>query len=412
MEDANANIELGALIWGKYSLQSIACDLPIRAVCMIEIDPQDRPLHLAERKRPIRTAITTVLILAVILGAGIFYWQISSSYKDVYKQLNITPLPFTLQLQPRFYNRLDQLSREPCYQDAIIGLSDDLLDSGYPRESARSLLAFARRCGDTDSKTILTRAYIAFKKLGDLSAALQIADQLVNSDPADAQYRYSRGAAYEQLSAFSKVLTDYIAALQLLGTPYKIAGSQFYDISRMYAALGRYCDAIGPIETFISFNPAERRTPQTTKIISEYAEKGACDTRYARGVGRAPLLNATGIHTLSVVVNGVTGNFILDSGATYVAVTPEFSAKAKINIETAKQLPMKTVGGTAIADLGYAKTISVGNAEAEGVAVAVIRGSSDLFGDHLDGLLGMSFLARFNLRLSQDSIELTPIPLR
>ena len=83
-----------------------------------------------------------------------------------------------------------------------------------------------------------------------------------------------------------------------------------------------------------------------------------------------------------------------------------------MHIESAGLLPMKTAGGTALADLGYASTISVGNAEAEGVAVAVIRGSNDPFGGHLDGLLGMSFLARFNLRLSQDGIELTAIPLR
>jgi hypothetical protein len=88
--------------------------------------------------------------------------------------------------------------------------------------------------------------------------------------------------------------------------------------------------AIGPIETFISFDPAERRTPQTTKIISEYAEKGNCDAHFARGLGRVPLLKTMGVHALSVVVNGVAGSFILDSGAAWVSVTPEFSAKAKI----------------------------------------------------------------------------------
>jgi hypothetical protein len=85
----------------------------------------------------------------------------------------------------------------------------------------------------------------------------------------------------------------------------------------MYAALGRYCDAIGPIETFISFDPVQRKTPQTTKIISEYAEKGNCDTHFARGLGRAPLLKTMGVHALSVVVNGVAGSFILDSGAAW-----------------------------------------------------------------------------------------------
>jgi predicted aspartyl protease len=380
---------------------------------MIEIDPQDRLQNFTERKRPVGTVIIIILAGMAILGAGLYYWVfVSQKFADVYTQLNIAPLPITVELRPEFYNRLDQLKREPCYREAIIGLADSLLDSGYPRESATSLLAFAQRCGDAQNEALLERAYIGLKKVSDFSAALKIADQLVNSDPADAQYRYSRGATYEQLNSYSKALADYIAALQLMGTPSDIAGSQFYDISRMYAALGRYCDAIAPIETFISFKPAERRTSQTIKMVSEYAEKGKCDAHYARGVGRVPLLGATDVHTLAVVINGVSGNFILDSGATYVATTPEFAAKAKISIETRSQLPMKTVGGAVFADLGYATTISVGNAEAQGVAVAVVRGTNDPFGRQLDGLLGMSFLARFNLRLSQDGIELTAIPLR
>lgn len=381
-------------------------------MAMIVIDPQDRPPPFRRAKLPMRTAITITLGFIVIIGSTIFFWKMSSNYRAVYKQLSIPPLPLTVELQSRFANPLDRLSHEPCYQDAVMDLSDALMDAGYTRESAESLLAFVRRCGGTDSDEILTRAYIAFKKVGDFSAALRIADQLVNSDPAEAQYRYYRGITNEQLRKFSDALTDYIATLQLMGTPYDIDGSQFYDISRMYAALGRYCDAIAPIESFISFDPADRRTPQTTKLIWEYANKGACDAHYARGVGRVPLLNASGVHTLAVRVDGVAGNFIFDSGAEYVTLTPEFSAKAKVNIETAGLLPMKTVGGTALADLGYAATVSVGNAEAQGVAVAVLHGSSDPFGGHLDGLLGMSFLARFNVRLSQDGIEFTPIALR
>jgi len=259
---------------------------------MIKLDPKDRPLHLAERNRPVGMVIAMILVLVVALGAGIFYWQMSPKYADrtlsdysgVLKQLNILPLPSTVVLQPRVYSRLDQLSREPCYQDAIVELSDALLDAGYPRESATSLLAFAKRCGITNNEELLTRAYSSFKKVGDFAVALQIADQLVDADPADASYRYSRGATYEQLGVHSKALTDYIAALQLLGPPHNIAGSQFYDISRMYAALGRYCDAIGPIETFISFDPIERKSPQTTKIISEYARKGVTVTRTLRVV--------------------------------------------------------------------------------------------------------------------------------
>jgi len=52
----------------------------------------------------------------------------------------------------------------------------------------------------------------------------------------------------------------------------------------------------------------------------------------------------------------------------------------------------------------------VRNAEAHAVTVAVIQDSRDPFGPRIDGLLGMSFLARFNMRISANGIELTAAP--
>jgi clan AA aspartic protease (TIGR02281 family) len=380
---------------------------------MIEIDPQDRLLHFTAKKGRAGTVIALTLAAIAIFGAGIFYWIfVSQTFADVYKQLNIAPLPITVEFRPKIYSRLDQLKREPCYSEAIVELSDELLDVGYPRESAAIVLAFANRCGSAENTSLLSRAYIGLTEVSDFSGALQIANQLVDLHPESATFRYSRGATFEQLKRFSDALSDYMTSLQLVGNLSEIAVDNFYDISRMYAASGRYCDAISPIETFISFNPVKNRTPQLTKIIAEYANKGACETKYARGSSRVQLLGAPNGYILSVIVNGVVGNFLLDTGATYVAVTPDFSQRAKVNIEAADRLPIKTVGGNTLADLGYANSVSVGNAEAQGVAVAVVRGSSDPFGHGLDGLLGMSFLARFNVRLSQNGIELKAIPLQ
>jgi predicted aspartyl protease len=70
---------------------------------------------------------------------------------------------------------------------------------------------------------------------------------------------------------------------------------------------------------------------------------------------------------------------------------------------------MKTVGGTVQATLGTANAVAVGNAEARSVTVAVIQDSRDPFGARIDGLLGMSFLARFNTRISPKGIELTAV---
>ena len=177
------------------------------------------------------------------------------------------------------------------------------------------------------------------------------------------------------------------------------AGNPFYQISRMYAALGRHCDAITPIETYVSFDPVKRQSTQTATLIAEYANRGSCQTDYAKGATRVRLLGSTGVHTLSVVVNGVAGNFILDTGATYVAVTSDFAKNAKVTVEGATVISLKTVGGVVSAYLSHNNKVTVGSADAQGVSVAVIRGAVDPFGGRLDGLLGMSFLARFKATL-------------
>jgi aspartyl protease family protein len=379
----------------------------------IELDPRDRLPYLNPRKFPVFAIIGAIAVLGV---GGFFYWQYvaqRSSHIEVYRKLGVPPLPATVEHLPQVQSRLDQLSRESCYRVAIYALADALLEAGYPRETDTSLLSFANRCGQSDE--ILVRRYKALVQSSDFSAALRVADDLVKSDPADAQVRYWRGNVHEELKDFARALIDYINTVQLLGDPETVSVNHFYDISRMYAALGRYCDAITPIETYISFKPAENRTTQLTRLIAEYADKANCDTHYATGtarVARVSLPGMSGVITLVAVINGVAGNFVLDTGATYVAVTPAFASKARLNVESGTQLPMKTVGGTAFADLAYATTVAVGKAEAQGVAVAVVRGAPDPFGDRLDGLLGTSFLARFRLNMSQSTIEFTALPLR
>ncbi len=55
---------------------------------------------------------------------------------------------------------------------------------------------------------------------------------------------------------------------------------------------------------------------------------------------------------VSIRLRNYPGNFLLDTGATYVAVTPAYAAKAKLSLETGTRLPMKTVGGRSFDHLG------------------------------------------------------------
>ena len=326
------------------------------------------------------------------------------SVAEVYGQLGISPLPRNSKSE-EIITRLDQMRREPCYRDGIIGLAKLFTEVGYPREADTSLTSFATRCGESDSLSM--QRHQVLMKAGDLQTALKVAEKLVNADPGRATYRYMRGQTYEQLKEFEHALADYINSVQLLGSPSRVAGYHFYDIARMYAALGRYCEAISPVETFVAFDPASRRTQQSMSMILEYSNKGNCRVAHARGNARVTLAASGNVHTLNVVVNGMRGNFILDTGASYLSVTTAFAEKTKINVNTSTKVPIKVVAGTVQAKLSTAATVAVGGAEARNVTVAVIDDSHEPFGPRTDGLLGMSFLARFEVRLTPNGLELT-----
>jgi tetratricopeptide (TPR) repeat protein len=383
--------------------------------------------------RTFSVAVLVVTILIVSAGGALFWYYTSresdfshakdaprespskpttsrSDFEATYNQLGIQPLPSTIEGQQRISSRLAQLNREPCYTDAIIGLGRALLDAGYPREAASSLRSFVKHCGRAPE--VLPLAFTALDRINDFSGALEVANELVEAVPANGSFRYWRALAYDRTGKFSQAMVDYMNAIQLAGDSKRVPGDVFYKWAQSYAALGRYCDAISPIEMYISLDPAKRRTPQTTKIISDYAERGDCDKRYATGTARVPFAAGLGVRTLSVVVNNVAGTLIFDTGATFVSITSRFALKARLATESGNPVIMKTVGGKALADIGYANSVSVGEAVAFGVTTAVMRDNGDPFGRGVDGLLGMSFLSRFNVRLSPTEVEMTATPLR
>jgi aspartyl protease family protein len=289
-------------------------------------------------------------------------------------------------------------------------LAGDLFRAGYPRETAVSLRSFAKRCGG--ARQVLLLSYSALESVGDFPAALEVATQLVDAAPESGQARYWRGIAFEQTGDLGHALNDYMNTLSLFRTLRDVDAEVFYKLSQVYEKLDRPCDAITPLDMYVSLDPSRRRTMQIGEIIKKYAVKGGCEARYANGVARVTFAPGQTVHMVAAQINGVTGNFIFDTGASFVSVTSQFATKAGIESEKANQVRMQTASGQITMEIGYAKSIRVGNAEASGVIAAVDRNTGDPFGPRVDGLLGMSFLSRFNVNLKPSEIELTAIQLK
>src|SRR5258708_8102645 len=362
-------------------------------------------IHIEERNNTFRI-IAGIIAIAGTIGYGGYYFYTTAEafnpYKKTYEKLGID-LPRSFERYGLASRYLDQLNREPCDNISFFALAKLMEQAGYPRESARSLEAYNQSC--RFSEEMLQFAYAAYTRIGEHKAAIRVADELVKFDSASYDYRFMRGSAYENAKDYKAALADYISTLDLFPDLSNVDGSQFYQVSAMYDKLGKPCDAIGPLETFISYNVKERQTQQIAKLISDYSRKGNCTATYANGSARVVISQG---NLVDVIINGSRARMVIDTGASLVSLTPELAARARITPDASDLVEVKVVGGLLKQATGYAQTLQVAGATAASVPVLIAIGSKDAFGLGVDGLLGMSFLSRYTVALSSGVLELKP----
>jgi clan AA aspartic protease (TIGR02281 family) len=109
--------------------------------------------------------------------------------------------------------------------------------------------------------------------------------------------------------------------------------------------------------------------------------------------------------TVKAEINGVRGVFILDTGASYLSMKSAFADRAKIPQADTGEITLMTANGLAKAKLSKADKVRLGKLEATNVPVAVQEGDDRSYGVGVDGLLGMSFLSRFEVQMADGFIE-------
>jgi aspartyl protease family protein len=351
--------------------------------------------------RPILLAVLC-LVAGVSLGkAGYLDENPDELFEEVYSRLGID-LPVRAARDPYVWLRLEELRREPCDQKSIDELAIALDKLGYRREAARGLYGFVRACGAPASA--LNKATNLFLGLTDYAMAVEVADEFIRRAPADHNAHYLRGVALEGMGDYSRALTDYADAVELFGRDKKSMSSVvFLHMAKSYAALGRYCEAAAPILMWVSIDPATHDTSQAQKMIADYERQGNCAA--AKDSHTERFMRASGwVVTVKVEINGARGNFVLDTGASYVTVNPAFAERAKIPPSN-MPITLWTANGTAKGTLSKADKIRLGKLEVLNVPIVVQKTEAKTFAAGVDGLLGMSFLSRFEVQLGASIVE-------
>jgi clan AA aspartic protease (TIGR02281 family) len=276
--------------------------------------------------------------------------------------------------------------------------------AGYRREAATAHIRFSNTCGGHVPS--LRAATNILLRLSDYPAAIRIATNLITLEPFAYNSYYLRAVAHDRSGSPEKAIDDYVTAIELYSNREKMSSTAHQALARSYEKLGQFCDAVTAIESWVALNPAQNDTSQMRAIVADYMKRGNCTAPVGKEevfpISRQPHAR------LQVSVNGVRGNFILDTGATWVSLKSAFAQKAKVQIDQESKVRLHTANGMGEGKRGRATLIQVRSLQAKDVPIVVQDDGKGSYGDGIDGLLGMSFLSRFKVTVDAREAKIAP----
>lgn len=299
---------------------------------------------------------------------------------------------------------LEQLGREKCDQDAILNLAKALEQAGYRREAAVAEVNFSSQCGGYAAA--LRGAVNILLKLSDFTTAENVASNLIKLEPYGDNGYFLRALARDGKGSLKDAIDDYVTAIELFGNKDRISSVSYFKMARDYEKLGQFCDAMLPIERWVALDPSRHDTSQSRAMLADYAAKGGCAAATSGGTETFPLARRGGVLTVPVTVNHTSATLVLDTGASFVVLKDSFARKAGIDLDESRSVHVLTANGIADGKLGRASTIQLRSLKATGVPVVVEADSAAAF--HADGLLGLSFLSRFDVTIDAHTIRIAP----
>ena len=178
-------------------------------------------------------------------------------------------------------------------------------------------------------------------------------------------------------------------------------------MSRCYEQLGQYCDAMLPIESWVALDPGKNDNDQTRSILRRLAIWASARRKPRQRKRRRFARKGTDVIKVDASINGVKGSFVIDTGATFVTIKKKFAEKAGLKA-TGQRMKLNTANGTVDGYLTKAKSVKLRSLELERVQVVIQEGDEDDFGDRTDGLIGMSFLSRFDVSMDSKALHIRP----
>ncbi|MDW6024162.1 TIGR02281 family clan AA aspartic protease [Mesorhizobium sp. BAC0120] len=344
------------------------------------------------------------VVLFVLFSGAAGYAYDHADLQRASEELGIS-LPDEVLEGPGVAKQLGALSRERCDQQAAYSLSKELEEESYRREAAESLVRFSDNCGGYANG--IRRAINLLLDVSDYSRSIELANRLIEMEPNGDNGYFLRAVAYEGDNQCEKAIADYSSAIELFGNKDSISSVGYESMSRCYEQLGQYCDAMVPIKSWVALDPGSHENDQTRSILRRLSSKGGCAEETTGKKEETIRRKAGNVIKVDASINGVKGTFVIDTGATFVTVKKRSAEKAGLKA-AGQRIKLNTANGTVDGYLTRADSVKLRSLEAERVQLVVQVDDDANYGDGTDGLLGMSFLSRFDVAMDSKALRIRP----
>ena len=306
-----------------------------------------------------------------------------------------------LRLKPDMREIAMRLNSDPCNHTLSFKLVGSLLQDADYTAVTRLGQSLRAKCGP--NKDLLGSIYTAQYLMADYKGAEVTADAMVVEYPASYLSYGWRANAREKNGNIKGAYEDMRLALGLTTDPMHVAFQMYYDTARLADSVGNPCEAVAILRDYVAIDAPERQTPQTATLTNDWQRKGACPPLAGTGAASLHYDTHAGIIILPVEINGTTVKMAVDTGATRTVLTEELADRLGIAHSDQQGANVMTANGAIWVATGRAKYISLGGAHLSNVPVFVQKSS---FGKDIEGLLGLSFLGNFQVRISNGTLEL------
>jgi len=375
------------------------CMEPICSGCLVQFKMQPLCPSCAKTKRRNQKIVRAVGILVALSVVGGLGYLAVDSYLDYLEKEAQAPSFDYGRFSDEIETLQSQLEQESCDRSKIVNLVKAYYKAGDYRSAIDRSNAFIDECGK--HSRLLWTVYESHKKLSEWEQAADVATRLIEEDRYDKDFWWWRGYVYEQMEQWQKAAHDYRQSLSLVPRLRSIP----FNLADVYEKMEEPCRAILPLERFLHYHPEVENRRQVRTRIDKLYEK--CGDYGSDGSGTVDLTEAHGtLRTLASVEGSDPGQFVVDTGATYVAVSPEFAQKVGLDTANAASIMLATANGVKDGKLVTVDSVSVRGVEAQRVEVVVV----DDLPPNVDGLLGMSFLSRFKVDIDHRDGQMTLEP--